>query len=138
LTKKADKYLEDYKYSSFCDIRGLDLNSVILKLKKNINKKHKVLVLVLPTPFQEDVSLEIANYKKNLKVICMGGSFRMLSGEEKIVPSFIEKAHLTSVWRLHTSPIRRIIRLIMSFKEFIYFNKNIYNLKNIKVKKLSA
>jgi glycosyltransferase len=138
LTKKADKYLEDYKYSSFCDIEGLDLNSVILKLKKNIDKKHKVLILVLPTPLQENVSLEICNYKKNLKIICMGGSFRMLSGEEKIVPSFIEKIYLTSFWRLHTSPIRRIIRLFASFKEFIYFNKNTYCLKNIKVKKLSA
>jgi glycosyltransferase len=138
LTKKAGQYLEDFKYTSFCDIQGLDLNSIILKLKKNINKKHKVLVLVLPTPFQENVSLEITNNKKNLKVICMGGSFRMLSGEEKIVPSFIEKTHLTSVWRLHTSPIRRIIRLFMSFKEFIYFNKNIYYLKNIKVKKFSS
>jgi glycosyltransferase len=137
-TKKADVYLEDFKYSSFCDIDGLDLNGIILKLKKNINKKHKVLVLILPTPLQENVSLEISNYKKNLKVICMGGSFRMLSGEEKIVPSFIEKRYLTSIWRLHTSPIRRIIRLFISFKELINFNKNIYCLKNIKVKKLSA
>jgi glycosyltransferase len=137
-TKKADVYLRDFKYSSFCDIDGLDLNGIILKLKKNINKKQKVLVLVLPTPLQEDVSVEISNYKKNLKVICMGGSFRMLSGEEKIVPSFIEKYYLTSIWRLHTSPIRRTIRLIKSFKELIYFNKNIYYLKNIKVKKLSA
>ena len=131
-------YLEDFKYSSFCDIDGLDLNGIILKLKKNINKKHKVLVLILPTPLQENVSLEISNYKKNLKIICMGGSFRMLSGEEKIVPSFIEKRYLTSIWRLHTSPIRRIIRLFISFKELINFNKNIYCLKNIKVKKLSA
>jgi len=138
LTEKADKYLEDYKYSSFCDIWGLDLNSAILKLKKNINKKHKVLILVLPTPLQENVSLEITKYKKNLKIICMGGSFRMLSGEEKIVPRFIEKSYLTSFWRLHTSPIRRIIRLVISFKEFIYFNKSIYCLKNVKVKKLSA
>jgi glycosyltransferase involved in cell wall biosynthesis len=138
LTKKADKYLEDYKYSSFLDIRSLDFNGIILKLKKNINKKHKVLILVLPTPLQENVSLEITNYKKNLKVICLGGSFRMLSGEEKIVPSFIEKIYLSSFWRLHTSSIRRIIRLVISLKEFIYFNKKIYYLKNIKVKKLSA
>ena len=137
-TKKADVYLRDFKYSSFCDIDGLNFNGIILKLKKNINKKQKVLVLVLPTPLQEDVSVEISNYKKNLKVICMGGSFRMLSGEEKIVPSFIEKLYLTSIWRLHTSPIRRMIRLFKSFKELIYFNKNIYYLKNIKVKKLSA
>ena len=137
-TKKGDAYLEDFKYSSFCDIDGLDLNGIILKLKKNINKKHKVLVLVLPTPLQENISLEISKYKKNLKVICMGGSFRMLSGEEKIVPSFIEKRYLTSIWRLHTSPIRRIIRLLISFKELINFNKNIYYLKNIKAKKLSA
>jgi glycosyltransferase len=137
-TKKADVYLENFKYSSFCDIEGLDLNSIILKLKKNINKKHKVLALVLPTPLQENVSLEISNYKKNLKVICMGGSFRMLSGEEKTVPGIIEKSYLTSFWRLHTSPIRRIIRLLVSLNEFIYFKKNIYYLRNIKVKKLSA
>ena len=137
-TKKADVYLDDFKYNSFCNIDGLDFNGIILKLKKNINKKHKVLVLILPTPLQENVSLEICNYKKNLKVICMGGSFRMLSGEEKMVPSFIEKRYLTSIWRLHTSPIRRINRLLISFKELINFNKNIYCLKNIKVKKLSA
>ena len=138
LTKKAGQYLKDFKYTSFCDIYGLDINSIILKLKKNINKKHKVLILVLPTPLQENVSLEIANYKKNLKIICMGGAFRMLSKEEIIVPRFIEKSYLTSFWRLHTSPMRRIIRLVISFKEFIYFNKSIYCLKNVKVKKLSA
>lgn len=137
-TKKADAYLRDFKYSSFCNIDSLDFNGIILKLKKNINKKQKVLVLVLPTPLQEKVSIEISNYKKNLKIICMGGSFRMLSGEEKIVPRLIEKIYLTSIWRLHTSPIRRIIRLLKSFKELMHFNKNIYYLKNIKVKKLSA
>jgi glycosyltransferase len=138
LTKKTNIYLRNFKYTSFCNLEGLDLNSIILKLKKNISKKHSVLVIVLPTPLQENVSLEIVNYKKNLKVICMGGTFRMLSGEEKIVPGFIEKSYLTSFWRLHTSPIRRIIRLVRSLKEFIYFNKSIYYLKNIKVKKLSA
>jgi len=137
-TEKADVYLRDFKYSSFCDIDGLDLNGIIFKLKKNINKKQKVLVLVLPTPLQEKVSIGISYYKKNLKVICMGGSFRMLSGEEKIVPSFIEKSYLTSIWRLHTSPVRRIIRLFKSFKELINFNKNIYYLRNIRVKKLSG
>jgi hypothetical protein len=93
-TKKADVYLEDFKYSSFYDIDGLDFNGITLKLKKNINKKHKVLVLVLPTPLQENVALEISKYKKNLKIICMGGTFRMLSGEEKIVPSFLENIYL--------------------------------------------
>jgi glycosyltransferase len=137
-TKEADAYLRDYKYASFIDIKGLDLNGIILKLKKNINRKQKVLVLVLPTPLQENVAIEIFNCKKNLKIICLGGSFRMMSGEEKIVPNFLEKIYLTSIWRLHTSPIRRIIRLFTSLKEFIYFNKNIYNLKNIHLKKLSA
>ena len=51
---------------------------------------------------------------------------------------FAQAKSLTSIWRLHTSPIRRIIRLFKSIKELIYFNKNIYYLKNIKVKKLSA
>lgn len=67
----------------------------------------------------------------------MGGTFRMLSGEEKIVPSFIEKMYLTSLWRLHTSPIRRILRLFLSLIKLIYFNKNIYSLDSIKFKKFS-
>jgi len=136
-TKKTNEYLKDLKYSSFCNIQGLNFNRIILKKKKKINKKKKVLILVLPTPLQEHVALEIANSKKNLKIICMGGTFRMLSGEEKIVPSFIEKMHLTSLWRLHTSPIRRILRIFSSLMKLIYFNKNIYSLGSIKFKKFS-
>ena len=135
-TKKTEMYLSNFKNNSFCNIEGLDFNHIILKIRKNINKK-KLLVLVLPTPLQENVSLEISKYKKNINIICMGGSFRMLTGEEKIVPYLIEKYYLTSVWRLHTSTIRRLIRLLMSIKNFVYFNTSIYNLKNIKVVKIS-
>lgn len=39
LTKKTNEYLKDLKYSSFCNIEGLNFNSIILKLKKKSIKK---------------------------------------------------------------------------------------------------
>jgi glycosyltransferase involved in cell wall biosynthesis len=136
-TKKTEMYLRNFKNNSFCNIEGLDFNNIILKIRKNLKKKN-TLVLVLPTPLQENVSIEITKYKKNINIVCMGGSFRMLTGEEKIVPYLVEKYYLTSIWRLHTSAIRRLFRLFASIKNYVYFNKNIYNFKNIKVVKLSG
>ena len=72
---------------------------------------------------------------KKYKIICIGASLAMCAGEEKIVPSFLEKRGLEFLWRLRTDTIRRLIRLIQTF---LYFMNGKLNDKdqNIVVKKL--
>ena len=44
----------------------------------------------------------------------------MASGEEKPIPSFLEKAGLEFIWRLRTDTTRRLKRLIATFIYYIY------------------
>jgi|LakMenEpi03Aug12_release.lakeMendotaPanAssembly.Ray.scaffolds.fasta_scaffold239789_2 glycosyltransferase involved in cell wall biosynthesis len=132
-TKKTAVFINNYKCASFCDVSNLDFNNTFLKIKKNIKKKFSLLILVLPTPMQEKIAIRLASYKNNLKIICIGGTFRMFTGEEKTPPFIYSKYNLTSLWRLHTDPLRRIYRAIVSLQQFILFVRNIYNLQNIKL-----
>jgi glycosyltransferase len=132
-TKKTSAFMKRYKYAMFCDVIYLDFDNTLVKIKKKIKKKHKLLILALPTPMQEKIAMQLAYYKKNLKIICMGGTFRMFTGEEKLPPNILLKYNLTSLWRLNTDPSRRILRVLDSLKKFLFFRRNIYNLKNIKL-----
>ena len=59
----------------------------------------------------------------------------MLSGDEKIVPKFLESLGLEFLWRLRIETGRRLIRL---FQTAIYFINGYLNnkLKNIKIEKI--
>jgi UDP-N-acetyl-D-mannosaminuronic acid transferase (WecB/TagA/CpsF family) len=59
----------------------------------------------------------------------------MLTGEEKIVPKFLEFFGLEFLWRLRKETRRRLIRL---FQTAIYFTNGYLNnkIKNIKIEKI--
>jgi exopolysaccharide biosynthesis WecB/TagA/CpsF family protein len=78
------------------------------------------IILTLPTPKQEQFAEYIRKYNKYFKVICVGGAIVMASGEEKPIPSFLEKAGLEFIWRLRTDTLRRLKRLIATFIYYIY------------------
>ena len=53
-------------------------------LKKNILlKKSEIVFITLPTPKQEQLAFKLAKINKNFKIICIGGSIAIASGEEK-------------------------------------------------------
>jgi len=91
------------------------------KIKKNLKiiiKKNQLIFITLPTPKQEILAQYLANNNKNYKIICIGGSIAITSGEEMPVPAFIN--YLEFLWRLRYETLRRVARLFDTFKYFIY------------------
>jgi glycosyltransferase involved in cell wall biosynthesis len=81
-----------------------------LKYKPRIND---LIFITLPTPKQELLSIELAKKFKNYKIICIGGSIAIFSGEEKEVPFFLNNFEF--LWRLQYETLRRIKRLLVTF-----------------------
>jgi hypothetical protein len=106
--------------------------NLILKNFKYKTSKNELIFTTLPTPKQELVANYIANKNKEFKIICIGGSIAIASGDEKEVPKYL--ARLEFLWRLRYETRRRIFRLIISFIYYIkgkYLNKTLKNLKII-------
>jgi hypothetical protein len=90
----------------------------ITKNVKMIIKKNQLILITLPTPKQEILAQYIVMKNKNYKIICIGGSIAIASGEEIPVPAFIN--YLEFLWRLKYETFRRTVRLFDTFKYFIY------------------
>ena len=97
-------------------------------LKQKITlKKSEIVFITLPTPKQEQFAITLANRNKNFKIICIGGSIAIASGEEREVPKILENYEF--LWRLKNDFFRRIYRLFESLYFYVIGNY-IYNLYN--------
>lgn len=116
------------------DILYLEKNHKNLKIKhsklpygstKNIAKSlplisYKELVLItLPTPKQEQLAYILSNQNKKYKIICIGASLAMVSGNEKPIPAYLYTLQLEFLWRLQNDTRRRIVRLIQTLTNYI-------------------
>ena len=104
----------------------------ILKKFRYRTSKNELIFLTLPTPKQEMIANYLASKNKKFKIICIGGSISLASGDELEVPKFINLFEF--LWRLHTDTRRRIYRLLTTFLYFIigkFFTKKINTLKII-------
>ena len=75
---------------------------------------------------------QVFDQNSNLNILCLGGALNIASGYEKPVPNLLEDLGLEFFWRLKTDPIRRSIRLIISFFKAIMFGvlfRNEYKFK---------
>ena len=72
----------------------------------------------MPTPKQEQLAEYISNRNKYFKIICIGGSVAIASGQEKEVPQFL--SNFEFLWRLQYESYRRIKRLLVTFAYYIY------------------
>tara|TARA_B100000902_G_scaffold397443_1_gene461253 strand:+ start:931 stop:2409 length:1479 start_codon:yes stop_codon:yes gene_type:complete len=99
------------------------------ELKKlNIElKPNELTFITLPTPKQEQLAFLLAKKNKIFKIICIGGSIAIASGEEKPVPNFLSNYEF--LWRLKNDFMRRSFRLIESLYYFAIggLTKNLYN-----------
>ena len=86
--------------------------------KKYLVKNDELIFITLPTPKQEQFAQHLAQTNKKYKIICIGGSIAIASGEEKVVP--IKIYYLEFLWRLRYDTLRRINRLIKTFILFLY------------------
>ena len=102
------------------------------KIKENLNfifKKNELVFLTLPTPKQEQIAIDLAKKNNYYKIICIGASISIASGQEKSVPKILENYEF--LWRLRTEPVRRLIRLFVSLFYFLkgkYIEKKLKNL----------
>ena len=80
--------------------------------------KNEICFITLPTPKQEQIA---DHYNKNeyFKIICIGGSIKIASGEEKVCPLILENMGLEFLWRLRTDTKRRLVRLLKSIAIYI-------------------
>ena len=136
LSERSLKYLE-YKFNRKIIHNNLPYaNSYeLIKFLPNNFIKNELIILTLPTPKQEIIAEHIARHNLKFKIICAGASVAMMSGEEKIVPKFLESLGLEFLWRLRIETKRRLIRLIQTG---IYFIKGCLNnkIQNIKIEKI--
>lgn len=89
-----------------------------IKVKLNfIFEKNDIIFLTLPTPKQEQIAIELSKINNHYRIICIGASISIASGQEKSVPKFFESFEF--LWRLRTEPIRRTKRLFISIYYFL-------------------
>ena len=81
----------------------------------------------MPTPKQEELAYSLAKKNSNFKIICIGGSISIASGEEKPVPKFLQNYEF--LWRLKSDFLRRSYRLLESFYFYLkgHYQENLYN-----------
>ena len=104
--------------------------SKIIENTKCILKKEDLVFITLPTPKQEQLANFLSNKFENYRIICIGGSISIISGDEKEVPKWL--INFEFLWRLRYETKRRIIRLFKSFFFYLYgkyISKKIKNLK---------
>lgn len=133
LTKHSKLYLENFFNKNVKNI-PVPYGNIYEILKKFVAKtsKNELIFTTLPTPKQEILADHISKKNKYFKIICIGGSINISSGEEKEVPKILSSFEY--LWRLRYDTIRRTQRLIKTFIYYIigkYINKSIKNIKII-------
>ena len=118
LTKKSKIYLEK-KFKLKVENIKLPFGKIESIVKTKIKLKKKTIIFItLPTPKQEKLAYYLANKNHNYKIICIGASIAIASGEEKKVPNFFKNYEF--LWRLRNDFFRRAKRIL---ETFIYYNK---------------
>ena len=107
------------------------------KIKKKSNFKFfnsDIVFITLPTPKQEQIAFHLSEINKHFKIVCIGGSIGIVSGDEKPVPKSL--INFEFFWRLRYETKRRIFRLLETLYFYlfdVFFSKK---LKNLKIKYL--
>jgi len=131
LTKKSSEYLNKL-YNLPIENRVLGYG-VMKDIVKNVNlliNKYQLVFITLPTPKQEMFADLLSSKNKNFKIVCIGGSIAIASGEEKVVPKYL--SYFEFLWRLRYETFRRIKRLLTTFYYYSYgtiFTKKLKELK---------
>ena len=118
LTKNGKNYLKN-RFKIPVKQLTLPFGSVekILKNFKIKTKKNELIFLTLPTPKQEQIANHIRLTNKYYKIICIGGSIGIVSGDELEVPKYLY--YFEFLWRLRYETLRRINRLMVTFYQYI-------------------
>jgi hypothetical protein len=109
-----------------------NIKSIIKSIHNYKISNHELILLAIPTPKQEMLACLLAKKNKHFKIICIGGSISIASGDEKEVPKILYRFEF--IWRLRYETLRRITRILSSLSQYLigkYITKKINNLKII-------
>jgi glycosyltransferase involved in cell wall biosynthesis len=109
-----------------------NIKSIIKNIHNYKISNHELIFLTIPTPKQEMLASSLAKKNKHFKIICIGGSINIASGDEKEVPKILYRFEF--LWRLRYDTLRRIIRIITNYYQYLigkFITKKINNLKII-------
>lgn len=116
LSTKSKNYLFK-KFKLRIDNQKLPFGSIEKITKNPISlEKNQLTFITLPTPKQEKLAYYLSKTNLNYKIICIGASIAIASGEEKQVPNWLKNYEF--LWRLRREFFRRLKRLI---ETFIYY-----------------
>jgi UDP-N-acetyl-D-mannosaminuronic acid transferase (WecB/TagA/CpsF family) len=94
-----------------CKVPYADYRTIVKSIKFKFQTTDLIFI-TLPTPKQELIAIELAKRLHNYKIICIGGSIAIFSGEEKEVPKIFNNFEF--IWRLQYETLRRIQRLLVT------------------------
>ena len=80
---------------------------------------NSLILITLPTPKQEQIAEFLASKLQNYKIICIGASISLASGEEKPIPKYLENLGIEFIWRIKNDSRRRIKRLVETFYYYL-------------------
>ena len=102
---KFNKKIINYK------VPYADYTTIVKSIKFKFQTSDLIFI-TLPTPKQELIAIELAKRLHIYKIICIGGSIAIFSGEEKEVPKLLNNFEF--IWRLQYETWRRINRLLVT------------------------
>ena len=121
ISKKSKKYLTKITGRKVINKKLPYANIDTLKKIKIKLPRNSLTFITLPTPKQEQLAYKISQYNKRYKIVCIGASISIASGEEKQVPNSLKSFEF--IWRMRTDTIRRLLRIM---ETIFYFVKGKY------------
>lgn len=92
-------------------------------------KRWSFIAIALGVPKQEILARALAERTETCPILCIGGSFEILSGELPRAPWLIQKAGLEGVWRLMLQPSKmRWSRMVRSYWSFARYRFALHKL----------
>ena len=136
LTQKSKNFLND-KFK--IEIKNITLPygplekiiSFLKKIKFNTNES-EIIFVTLPTPKQEQIAEYISLNSKDFRIICIGASVAIASGEERKVPEIFSS--LEFLWRLRYETTRRLIRLFKTYSYYVTDKFTLNRINQIKIR----
>jgi N-acetylglucosaminyldiphosphoundecaprenol N-acetyl-beta-D-mannosaminyltransferase len=96
------------------------LEQAALMIHNKFPNDFRYVMLALGVPKQERLARHLLQYYPNSLIMCIGGSFEIITGRFARAPEFLSKIGLESIWRFLQQPsIFRLKRMIRSLFEYL-------------------
>jgi glycosyltransferase involved in cell wall biosynthesis len=134
LSENSSKFLKN-KFKLKITNQELPFGNIeIIKKTKIKITKNTLVFITLPTPKQEKLADYLSKINDNYKIICIGASIAIASGDEKEVPELLKNYEF--LWRLKSDTFRRLKRIIETLVYYLkgkYINKTFDNIRFINI-----